>query len=398
MLELAPFLDAIARADAPLEGKANGWQRNAVLAEFGNTCAFCSDPLDLSSPKSWTATSLVPAQLGGPSSVVENLVPSCRSCASRKGLRDVVSWSDWQAKADPDRVSLLLERRRGALLYAENHFTPLSRHSKRERLLAHLSARFDNPRFRVYAWSGVVDGGRVCLVGWSTRSGDALALSEALLALRLRDGAEVLAEGRTCLLRVPAGGFLGAVWKLIEAHGIVVPLDVPGDGPVDVDDWRECWRNLVIDPVSNHKRIPIAGVLALPHAPRVLSTNPDSVRRLAQLQVARREDRKAEAELRYREAVARKANYLERVKRGIEAPVPLDDFRAWADEVRHLGVEWAELCREAKTKKHMDYSEGIALSASGSHSPRLSLTQRNASLTNYNICLVVERSSGMPSQ
>lgn len=346
MLELTPFLDAIARADAPLEGKANGWQRKAGLAEFGNACAFCSAPLDLSSPKSWTATSLVPAQLGGPAGVVENWVPACRSCASRKGLRDVVSWSDWQASADPDRVALLLERRRSALLYAENHFTPLSRHSKRERLLAHLSARFDKPRFRVYAWSGEVDGERVCLVGWSTRSGDALALSEALLALRMRDGGEVVAEGQVTLLRLPANGFLGAVWALIEAHGIVVPLEVPGGGQVDDDDWRECWRHRVMDPVSNHKRIPMTGGPALPHAPRVLSTNPDSVRRLSQLQAAKRADRLEEAELRYREALARKAKYLERVKRGQEAPMPLDDYRAWADEVRSLQLAWARLVNE----------------------------------------------------
>ncbi|HDS1091163.1 TPA: hypothetical protein QDZ57_004356 [Stenotrophomonas maltophilia] len=348
MLELTPFLDAIARADAPLEGKANGWQRKAGLAEFGNACAFCSAPLDLSSPKSWTATSLVPAQLGGPAGVVENWVPACRSCASRKGLRDVVSWSDWQASADPDRVALLLERRRSALLYAENHFTPLSRHSKRERLLAHLSARFDKPRFRVYAWSGEVDGERVCLVGWSTRSGDALALSEALLALRMRDGGEVVAEGQVTLLRLPANGFLGAVWALIEAHGIVVPLEVPGGGQVDDDDWRERWRHRVMDPVSNHKRIPMTGGPALPHAPRVLSSNPDSVRRLAQLQAAKRADKLESAELLYREAMARKSKHLGRVKRGLEEPMPLDDYRAWADEVRQLGVAWARLVNESR--------------------------------------------------
>lgn len=350
MLELTPFLDAIARADAPLEGKANGWQRKAVLAEFGNACAFCSAPLDLSSPKSWTATSLVPAQLGGPAGVVENWVPACRPCAAAKGLRDVVSWSDWQASADPDRVALLLERRRSALLYAENHFTPLSRHSKRERLLAHLSARFDKPRFRVYGWSGVVDAERVGLAGWSSRSGDALALSEALLALRMRDGGEVLAEGQVSLLRLPANGFLGAVWALIEAHGIVVPLEVPGDGQVDDDDWRECWRHRVMDPVSNHKRVPMTGGPALPHAPRVLSTNPDSVRRLAQLQAAKRADRVEEAELMYREAMARKSKYLERVKRGLEAPMPLDEYRAWGDEVRQLGVDWARLENESLTR------------------------------------------------
>jgi hypothetical protein len=337
MLELAPFLEAIARADAPLKSKANGWQRKASLAEFGNACAFCNAPLELSSPKSWTATALVPAQLGGPSGVVENWVPSCRSCASRKGLRDVVSWSDWQASAAPDRVALLLARRRSALLYAENHFTHLSRHSKREGLLSHLGFRFDKPRFRVYAWAGEVDGERCCLVGWSARAGDPVAIGGALLALRMRDGAEVLAENKVSLLRLPVDGFLGAVWALIDAHGIVLPLDVPGDGPVDAEDWRECWRHQVMDPVSNHKRVPMTGGPALPHAPRVLSTNPDSVRRLFQLQAAKREDRRAEAELLYREAMALKSKYLERVKRGLEEPVELNAYRAWSDEVRQLG-------------------------------------------------------------
>lgn len=348
MLELTPFLDAIARADAPLEGKANGWQRKAGLAEFGNACAFCSAPLDLASRQSWTATPLVPAQLGGPAGVVENWVPACRPCAAAKGLRDVLTWSEWRAKADPDRVALLLERRRSALLYAENHFTPLSRHSKRERLLAHLGSRFDKPRFRVYAWSGVVDGERVGLVGWSTRSGDALALSEALLALRLRDGGEVLAEGQVTLLRLPANGFLGAVWALIEAHGIVVELDVPGGGPLDVGDWRECWRHRVMDPVSNQKRVPMTGGPALPHAPRVLSSNPDSVRRLAQLQAAKRADLLESAELAYQEALARKGKYLERVKRGLEEPMELNAYRQWADEVRALGVTWARMVTESR--------------------------------------------------
>ncbi len=166
-----------------------------------------------------------------------------------------------------DRVALLLDRRRSALLYAKNHFNPLSRHPKRERLLAHLAARLDKPRFRVYAWSRVVDEDRVCLAGWSTQSGDALALSEALLALRLRDGSEVLAEGQVSLLGLPADGVLGAVWALVKADGIVVELDVPGDGPVDDGEWRECWRHRVMDPVSDHKRVPVTGDQALPHAP-----------------------------------------------------------------------------------------------------------------------------------
>lgn len=239
-----------------------------------------------------------------------------------------------------------MARRRSALLYAENHFTPLSRHSTRERVLVHLAARFNKPRFQVCAWSGEVDGERVGLVGWSTRAGDPSAVGEALLALRMRDGAEVLAEGQVTLLRLPVDKFLGAVWALIEAHGIVVELDVPGGGPLDADDWREYWRHRVQDPVSNHKRIPMAGVLALPHASKVLSINSDSVRRLAQLQAAKQADRLEEAELLYREAMARKGKYLERVKRGLEAPMPLDEYQAWADEVRAFGVTWARMVNE----------------------------------------------------
>lgn len=345
MLELSPFLDAIARADAPLEGKANGWQRSAALAELDNACAFCSAPLALSSPKSWTATTLVPTQLGGPTSVVENWVPACRPCAAAKGLRDVVSWKEWQASAAPDRVAFLLERRRAALLYAENHFTPLSRHSKRERLLARLSARFDKPRFRVHAWSGVIDRERVCLVGWSTRAGDGQAVGESKLALRMRDGAAVEADGQVTLLRVPISNFLGAVWELIEVHGIVVPLDVHGAGPVDSDDWRECWRYRVEDPVSNHKRLPMTGGPPLPHAPRVLSTNPDSVRRLTQLRASKKADRLEEAELLYREAMARKGKYLERVKRGLEPPMEVNAYLAWSEGLRKLGLNWATLER-----------------------------------------------------
>lgn len=341
MFDTVPFLEAVARAEAPARKFSQRWNRKALLAEFGSCCAFCSAPLEGTSGRAWQAVALVPPQLGGPAQVSENWAPACRTCAAAKGLRDLVSWSEWQATAPTDRAALLLERRRSALLYAENHFTPLSRHAKRGRVLDHLTSRFNKPRFRVHAWAGMVDGERVCVVGWSTRAGDALALGEALLALRMRDGGEVLAEDHTHLLRLPAGAFLGAVWALIEAHGIVAPLDVPGGGPVGAEDWRECWHHLVRDVVSNNKRVPLTGGPPLPHAPRVLSTNPDSVRRLAQLRAAKRADRLEEAELLYRGAMARKGRYLERVERGLEAPMPLDDYRAWSDEVRQLGLNLA---------------------------------------------------------
>jgi len=86
---------------------------------------------------------------------------------------------------------------------------------------------------------------------------------------------------------------------------------------------------------------------ALPHAPRVPSTNPDSVRRLARLQASKQADRFEEAEHRYREAMARKMKYLERVTRGLEARMPLDEYQAWSDEVRQLGVAWSLLVRDS---------------------------------------------------
>ncbi|MDQ1109297.1 hypothetical protein QE424_002456 [Stenotrophomonas rhizophila] len=202
-------------------------------------------------------------------------------------------------------------------MYAENHFTPLSRHAKRDRLLAHLSARFDKPRFRVHAWSGMAEGEPVCLAGWSTRAGDCLALSEDLLALRLWDGGEMLAEAQVSLLRLPADKFPRAVWALIEAHGIVLELDVPGNGPMTM-------TGVLASPGHGPSEQPQAGSgdrrPGAASRPHVHSTNPDSVRRLVQLQASKRADRLEDAEHRYREAMARKSRYLERVKRGLEDP------------------------------------------------------------------------------
>ncbi len=115
-------------------------------------------------------------------------------------------------------------------------------------------------------------------MGWSTRSGDA-GTERGPAGVTNAGRGEVLAEGQVTLLRVPVDAFLRAVWSLIEDHGIVVQLDVPG-GPLDANEWRECWRHRVMDPVSN-QRVPMTGGPLLPHAPKVLSTNPDSVRRLA---------------------------------------------------------------------------------------------------------------------
>jgi len=341
MFDLAPFLEAISKAEAPTRPKIADWQRDAARAMFHNTCAFCTRPLNLASHRSWMLVALVPLELGGPPHVSDNWVPSCRRCAGKKALPDVAGWPSWRASADTDRVALLLERRQAVLLQAENHFTPLSRHTKRKQVQAHLASRFEKRRFRVHAWSGDVDGKRVCLVGWGSRAGDDLALSEVLLALRLRDGAEVLAAGRIHLLRLPTDGFLGAVWGLIETHGIVVPLDLIGNAALDTDDWRECWRHRACGLRRNHQRVTMIGAPPLPYAPRTLSNNPDSIRRLVQLQASKRRANLAESERCYRAAMAQKSEYLDKVRRRTEVPMPVSIYISWSSGVRRLGLDWA---------------------------------------------------------
>ncbi|MCO7473057.1 HNH endonuclease [Stenotrophomonas maltophilia] len=355
MVDLSPFLDAIRQAENATEHRATDWQRRAALAAFENSCAFCAGPLPLASAASWSMVALVPAQLGGPNAT-ENWVPACRPCASRKGLRDLMSWTEWQAATPPHRVSALLRRRQAALLYAHNHLTPLSPHAKRARVLGHLAARFTKPRFRIHAWSGDYEGERIALVGWSTRAGDPLALGEALLTLRFADGGEVVSEGQVTLIRLSVDGYLDAVWRLIESHGIVEEMSVAGGDPVCPEDWRECWRNLFQDPASNHLRRFHGGKQALPHAPRALVTTPSEVARRTRRKAADREEREATAELAYTQARARLARYRDRVRRGLEAKRSLEEEMQWSLEVRELGLAWvaARALNRGQRPKQLD--------------------------------------------
>ncbi|MCS4280775.1 hypothetical protein M2412_002769 [Stenotrophomonas rhizophila] len=154
VMDVMPFLQAIAQAETPPRAPNNGWRHGAGRAASGNTCAFCTSALDLASPQSWRLIALVPLELGGPPHISDNWVPSCRRCAATRGMRDVVSWMEWHASFDPAVVSALLEQRTAALLFAENHFTALLRYSNRHRHLSSLASRFSHPRFLVHAWSG----------------------------------------------------------------------------------------------------------------------------------------------------------------------------------------------------------------------------------------------------
>ncbi|MEL3952899.1 superinfection immunity protein [Stenotrophomonas bentonitica] len=118
--------------------------------------------------------------------------------------------------------------------------------------------------------------------------------------------AEALAEGDTHLLRLPPRPSWGRMGTDRGAW------DRRADGRArrwfdQLNDWRDCWRHRVNDPVSNHKRGPTSDGPALP---RAQSTNPDSVRRLARLRVASFAGRAKEAEHAYLEATVPGVKYL----------------------------------------------------------------------------------------
>lgn len=48
--------------------------------------------------------------------------------------------------------------------------------------------------------------------------------------------------------------------------------------------------------------------------------------------------------------MARRKKYLERIRRDLEGPLPLDQYRAWSNEVRQLGVDWARCESESESE------------------------------------------------
>ena len=80
-------------------------KREKILAKTGCRCAYCGWKL---SDEDYTADHIIPRSRGG-NNAIENLLPSCRSCNSSKGMKTLEEfrlWRQWEDVCRDQRFSL----------------------------------------------------------------------------------------------------------------------------------------------------------------------------------------------------------------------------------------------------------------------------------------------------
>jgi len=78
----------------------------AILAEFGEVCAYCG------SPDQMTHDHVVPIAKGG-DNTASNIVPACKPCNSSKFSDDMLSWFSRQPTYSDDRLRVIVEHMEG---------------------------------------------------------------------------------------------------------------------------------------------------------------------------------------------------------------------------------------------------------------------------------------------
>jgi len=197
----------------------------------------------------------------------------CADCAVKRGAADLLECS---LKHTGD----LLERRRVLLQAGAHHPT---RWRDRPRITAALAARVDQPRVTLVA-AVSLDGGAV--VGWSERSGGAMALGALVHRLRSAYRIERIADGDPVMIgraraddavlyRVPAPLGLDALWTLIDAGALLRPAVsvVP-----QADDWRTSWAVLWHSMRQHRDRLDMATLFPVPVPTPAYSDKPSAMR------------------------------------------------------------------------------------------------------------------------
>lgn len=293
------------------------YHRDLDLASGPLACAYCLAALSTTDDRQARLTYLVPPSLGGTRDPV-NRVLSCASCARSKGPKDLVAWRKFSKVGSPQSRAALLKQRRQALACSRNHLTPTHANASPRKVRAALDARWQHPRFTVYA---VHEPGRA-FMGWtaSNGTGDAQGLAAALL----RYGCRALqrAQGEVVLYELDPGQFLDAIWFLIDHHALVHALPLDADpGTRDVSDWRHAWPVHLETLDDLQRRRPRAmGSGSEPPAPapsRTLSTHPRTVASRRRYQ-GKAEQRRQQ---RYLEARAALDAFKEDVRQG-RLPAP----------------------------------------------------------------------------
>lgn len=233
-----PVCKAILEADKPKRVYLKFWHRAMATTDGPLLCDYCLAPLDTSTPRQTAIDYLVPLQLGGPA-INENRVLSCHSCARAKRHRDLVSWKAFTSKGSEQSRQVLLAQRLEVLAIARNHLTHTRARASRASVLRELENRWAHPRFTVYAHHGSSRS----FIGWTTRNGGKEAMTLAAVVLRFSCQAVTVSTGRVVLYELPSEHFLDAIWTLIEHHGLIKKLEVPGldPAPFDPENWQHHW-------------------------------------------------------------------------------------------------------------------------------------------------------------
>jgi hypothetical protein len=236
---LAAFTEKLHRVNTR-GGRSHSGARRSLYKIWDGECAYCGSPVrhpDLSREESpltpAIAEHLIPIASGG---MVNNLlVLSCTSCNTLKGGKDWLVWGQARSKKMHKR---LMAMRMEASRYAYNH---LSRDPVKVRTALMigrmLDARWEHPRFRVYA--SMTPGG--CFLGVKPN----WPLPQAALFI-IKGLKGQLVSGDTSLnvyqFDKPAAA-LEAIWALIDINAWVLSFDLEDAGfphlaPKDAPEWR----------------------------------------------------------------------------------------------------------------------------------------------------------------
>lgn len=261
------------------------------LKSMQTSCPICA--CDFSQQSSIVVAQIVPIEHGGPDDF-SNCFLCCERCNRRRSTSDLLSMGDAfcsptaaprlppHGRAMGFSPTDLVQRRLELLARSANHWTPHTRNSMKNTVLKHLTKRWAEPRFRVFAHHS----SDLALIGFGARSGDAQSLGVAKVLIKFQGASAAMMDDDVSVYQVDPGSFLTLIWSLIELNALMVPVRVPGKGALAPgSEWQDFWPDHVRSVGTLRSRLrpdhpSNFGELArCPDARRVLSNKPDALRK-----------------------------------------------------------------------------------------------------------------------
>ncbi len=261
------------------------------LRSMQTSCPICAS--DFTQKSSIVVAQIVPVELGGPDDF-SNCFLCCERCNRMRGPSDLLSLGGafCSPAAAPPLPSHgralgfspadLMQRRVELLARSVNHWTPHTRNSMKSTVLKHLTKRWAEPRFRVFAHHS----SDLALIGLARRSGDPESLCVAKVLTKFQGASVALMDDDVSVYKVDPGRFLFLIWSLIELNALVMPVRVLGkDARPLGSEWQDFWPDHVRSVATLRSRLRPGHAsnfgerAQCPDATRALSDKPDAVRK-----------------------------------------------------------------------------------------------------------------------